>query len=71
MEGELGGSGGGKGRPFSIKVSEVEDAVQAVFDNRSSNSSAFTLSDVKAAVADKKKVQAERDGLGSRSIDVS
>ncbi len=55
-----------RGRPNTINVNEAKSAVWNVSDQRSSSSSAFTLSIMKYTVKNKNKAQAEKDGLGTQ-----
>ena len=60
-----------EGRPSIMKLGEAEAAVKNVLRDCSSDSSAFKLSDMKNAYAEKRKDKAALDGLDPDSINSS
>ena len=58
----------GRGRPSALTIDAAVDAVRAVLQDCSNSSSAFKLQDMKDVYAEKKREQAEKDGLDPDSI---
>ena len=57
-----------RGRPFKVTVDEAEEAVRKCMKERTSDSSAFRIKNMKAAYSSKIKARAEQDGLEPETV---
>ena len=57
------------GRPCTVELNEAEGETKQLFRNCNSESSVFSLQDMKEVYAKKRKEKAEADGINGDSVD--